>query len=660
MLLTEWAASAEVRVRVVVANNISAPVSALAMLARDPLVEVRAAVATHPALDNALIELLITDNAATVRRRVSKTHELPFSVLSRLLLSNQLSASLHTQLVAKLDDETTAEELADLDQPVARYTVVRFGRLTSKTAHTIVAEHTWLAPWLVLNERAPLAVLKTLVEPNRKHSIVVRRGAALQIAQRSSAAFWRVLREPPVVVAARLNQPECARRVRIAAHLRRRSPAIARALAARPDLSRWSRQALSGHNRWDVRAVLAGRQDISAGDFRRLKKTTDWAVLGALSANRALTAIQLAQIREPHPAIALAKVRHTNCPTTILLNAISVWNPDPYLRAVALRHPAVDVATLQAAAEDLRAPAWVLSSIARNPSCPSDVRDGLLAWIAVGGSGSSDPMFDPVTGVGHPGDTRTDRSVALTALADVRSPVAIFRLAWARARSTLGLSALQMLARDPDPAVRQRAAQFTNRLALKALAEDADASVAQQALSLLPTVPKESWRARGTAMRSLSPLLGRLAVVIVIAAGANGIGSISNPSTPDPLPRSGMDAPFPTAPVPAISFETQRNVTVQTSDTQVICTTPAIEIQLVAAGNTMMMVRVRTTTDVLVGVLDAIVVVGPTTATPNEPVVAGVQVISGHAHLKVSTPTALSTVSFDVDPSALTLKGTCL
>ena len=101
-------------------------------------------------------------------------------------------------------------------------------------------------------------------------------------------------------------------------------------------------------------------------------------------------------------------------------------------------------------------------------------------------------------------------------------------------------------------------------------------------------------------------------------------------------------------------------MTVQTSDTQVICTTPAIEIQLVAAGNTMMMVRVRTTTDVLVGVLDAIVVVGPTTATPNEPVVAGVQVISGHAHLKVSTPTALSTVSFDVDPSALTLKGTCL
>jgi hypothetical protein len=612
-------------------------------------------VATHPSLDATLIELLIADESATVRRRILRTCALPFSVLSRLLLASQLSDRLHIQLVAKLDDEMTTEELAALNHPIARYTALRFGRLTSKTAHVIVAEQPWLANWLVLNERAPLAALKTLAVKNAKHPIAVRRGAALQIAQRTSATFWLLYREPPEVLAARLSQPNCARRVRVASHLRRRSPAVGRGLAARPDLSLWSRQALTRHSSWDVRAVLAARQDISSSNFRRLCTSTDWAVLDALAANHALASKQIQRIPVRHEAITLTQVQHPDCPVTILQNAISAWSADPHVRAVALRHPALDTATLRSAAEDLRAPAWVLSSIARNPSCPPDVRDGLLAWITVGGAGHTDPMFDPATGVGHPGDTRTDRNAAVNSYAGPRARVAIFRLAWARAQKNLGPSALKLLARDPDPAIRQRAAQFTNRAMLRTLTDDADAKVVQQASGLLPTVPKQKWRPRDITTRSLQPLLIGLVIVVAIAAGSHDITNSLQPSTPAfTLPRTGMDAPLPTA----VELAPQRLVQIQTLDTTVICSKPAIRVELVSAGKTRMMVRVLNTTDIPVAISNA-AFTATLMATPKAPVLTSVELIDGHGYIKASRPDALSTISFDVDPSALTLKGTC-
>jgi hypothetical protein len=51
-------------------------------------------------------------------------------------------------------------------------------------------------------------------------------------------------------------------------------------------------------------------------------------------------------------------------------------------------------------------PAWALRAIAGNPSCPADLSDQLLTWIALGGSGDTDPLFDPVECTGHPGGTR--------------------------------------------------------------------------------------------------------------------------------------------------------------------------------------------------------------------------------------------------------------
>lgn len=520
-----------------------------------------------------------------------------------------------------------------------------------------------MAQNLAMNPRAPLPVLLTFVKRRSEHAVSVQRNAANQLAERTPASLWHFPREPLLVLAARLNQPRCPRYVRVLGHVRRDSPDIARALAGGPKLSNFSRQVLAKHNRWDVRAVLAGRPDLTNGDYRRLKKSPDWAVLDALARNHVLTARQIEQIRVIHPAITLTKVQHPNCPAVILEYAIAASHIDPYIRAVALRHPTIDTLTLKTAAEDLQAPAWVLRSIALNPACPTDVRDGLLAWIAVGGAGFSDPMFDPVTGMGHPGDTRTDRSVALTELADLYSRVALFRLAWVRAQSTVQLPDLRRLSRDPDPAIRQRAAQFNNRAEIEVLVTDANEVVVMQAVGMLPTLPKVSrWkRSIGVARpdKSRWPLL--VPVLSSLIFGSFSALRNVNSSTPRPTPTlipSAMNAPFRQAPQPSISIEIPSDVTVQTANTTVICITPAIEVQLMSAGKTNVTLRVLATTDVPVTVIDAFVV-GPATATPDKPVVAGVRVTGGRARLKLSTPEVLSTVSFDVDPSALTIKGTC-
>src|SRR5262249_2635693 len=132
------------------------------------------------------------------------------------------------------------------------------------------------------------------------------------------------------------------------------------------------------------------------------------------------------------------------------------------VRAVAAGHSEAPPDQLCRLTEGLTAPAWVLRAAAANPSCPPDVSDQVLTWIALGGPGSSDPMFDPLGCTGHPGDT--EGALAVWYTVEARSPLAYRHPLWrvrasiAQANATVPIDQGKELCRDPRVEVRRSVA----------------------------------------------------------------------------------------------------------------------------------------------------------------------------------------------------------
>jgi len=267
------------------------------------------------------------------------------------------------------------------------------------------------------------------------------------------------------------------------------SRALARTLAANPRLPRPLLWCLAVR-RWDVRAAVAANPRCPRLLLRSMARSSDWAVRAAVAASPNAPPSLLVRLTRRSPACvrlyAAANPSLTCAPADLLLA-----DPDPYVRGVAAAHPAASAAALRRQAAGLSEPAWILRRIAANPSCPADLSDQVLTWIALGAAGHGDPLFDPLTCTGHPGDT--GGTLAAWYLEQARGDAAEWHPLW-RVRATVVRAAGRLpgqrvlpLARDPRPEVRQTVAGV-HRLSLNIrleLRHDADPVVARLASAAL-------------------------------------------------------------------------------------------------------------------------------------------------------------------------------
>jgi hypothetical protein len=263
------------------------------------------------------------------------------------------------------------------------------------------------------------------------------------------------------------------------------SRALARALAANPRLPRSLLWCLTVR-RWDVRAAAAANPRCPRLLLRWMAWSSDWAVRAAAAASAIASPGLLDRLIDTSPPCVRLYVAANPSLTCTLADEL-LADVDPYVRGVAATHPAASAAALRRLAAGLSEPAWILRRIAANPSCPADLSDQLLTWIALGAASHADPLFDPLTCTGHPGDTSIPLAAWYLEQAEgdgaERHPLWRVRATVMRAVGRLPGQRGLTLARDPRPEVRQTIAGV-HRLPLNIrleLRHDADPVVARLA-----------------------------------------------------------------------------------------------------------------------------------------------------------------------------------
>lgn len=312
---------------------------------------------------------------------------------------------------------------------------------------------------------------------------------------------------------------------------------MARALAANPRSPRLLLRCL-GSRRWDVLALVAANPRCPPSMLRSMVWAPDWAIRAAVAANPAATLpILESLITGSGPRVRLYAAGNPSLSEPLAGRLLA--DPDQFVRAVAARHPAASAAALGQLAEGMAEPAWVLQAIAGNPACPPELTDQLLTWIALGGSGHSDPLFDPVECTGNPGDTRFEpfawyQEQARRPGAE-RHPLWAVRASVLNAQHRISLVQARSLARDPRPEVRRSLA--TGQLPLdvrRQLRRDADPQVAGLAAAV-GTRNKQAERKR-QARRLIPVWLGLgmpLAIALLVLSSHEGqiFGSTSGTSS---------------------------------------------------------------------------------------------------------------------------------
>lgn len=274
--------------------------------------------------------------------------------------------------------------------------------------------------------------------------------------------------------------------------LQGRRVAVARALAGNRSTPRLCLR-LFAHGPWDVAAAVAGNsstpQRVLASSFNHREA---WAVRNALASNPSAPIVALQRLAISYEAVVRMRVAANVALPSQTVNAL-LQDRDVYVRAVAASNPRASADALEQLVRPMQDPAWVLRVAASNPSCPRELADQTLTWIALGGTGNTDPSFDPLTCNGHPGDTTVSvwswyRQAAIEGgegsemhpLWRVRSAITS---SWPRIPGRV----LMTLAVDPQPDVRLSVSRFKELTfrRLKHLARDADPQVAAGAVRAL-------------------------------------------------------------------------------------------------------------------------------------------------------------------------------
>lgn len=314
------------------------------------------------------------------------------------------------------------------------------------------------------------------------------------------------------------------------------SAEVRRAAAANPNAGRWLLVWFALSGRWDVRRSVAGNpacpQWLLVG---RLALDRRWSVREAVAASPRTSGVVLSlYARDRLAPLRFAVAGNRSLPSRTAERLLR--DQDAYVAGVAASHPGLRSTVLSARFGGMEAPAWVLRRAATNPSCPPELAEQVLTWLALGGA-HGDPGFDPVTCDGHPGDT--DQSAWQWYGAEVkRTEHPWHHPLWAvRARSTLGRQTVQTavlrhLARDPVPEVRRVVLGFRGlgQPLYHELTGDADQVVRQAAPRLLEEQRKDD---RTPAWVAVTQRHRRLRALVIISVWILAVWALPSPDEPE-------------------------------------------------------------------------------------------------------------------------------
>ncbi|HEY3924613.1 MAG TPA: hypothetical protein VGL75_08620 [Acidothermaceae bacterium] len=349
-----------------------------------------------------------------------------------------------------------------------------------------------------------MAVLHRLLAALRRQLKAVDSVLAMPLLKRPIARYRAGQARRLAAKVARAADPATSRRRLLAMTVfsARRTP-IARALAGNRSTPRLCLRVFA-HGPWDVAAAVAGNAStplrVLASSFIHREA---WAVRNALACNPSTPVAALQRLATSYEAVIRMRVAANVALPSPTVNAL-LQDRDVYVRAVAAGNPRASADALEQLVRPMRDPAWVLRVAASNPSCPRELADQTLTWIALGGTGNTDPSFDPLTCNGHPGDTTVSvwswyRQAAIEGgegsemhpLWRVRSAITS---SWPRIPGRV----LMTLAVDPQPEVRQSVSRFKELTfaRLKHLARDVDPQVAAGAVRAIKQKRKSKtfWR----------------------------------------------------------------------------------------------------------------------------------------------------------------------
>lgn len=317
----------------------------------------------------------------------------------------------------------------------------------------------------------------------------------------------------------------------------RRTP-VARALAANRSTPRICLRVFA-HGPWDVAAAVAGNASTPQRVLARaFMHRPAWAVRSALASNASAPGIALQRMAtSPEVVVRMQVAAHPALPTQTV--GVLLRDHDVYVRAVAAGNPKASASGLEQLVRPMTDPAWVLRAAATNPACPQQLADEVLTWIALGGTGNTDPTFDPLTCTGHPGDTtvsvwswyrqaaiQTGEGAEMHPLWRVRS---VITTSWQRIPGRV----LMALAIDPRDEVRLSVSRFKELTfaRLKHLAQDADPLVAAAAIRAIKQKRKSKtfWRRFVIRRGFLLPLF----LVATVTSSIIG-GHVSSSDAPSP------------------------------------------------------------------------------------------------------------------------------
>jgi hypothetical protein len=316
---------------------------------------------------------------------------------------------------------------------------------------------------------------------------------------------------------------------------------VGRALAANPATPARCRRTLAGRG-WDVGSAVAASPLTPAAILERLATSKFWGVQAAVAANPTTPPPVLSWLAD-WPFLMLRMAVAANPSTNPADIARLLRDRSAYVRCVAASHPRATPAGLAELARPMQGPAWVLRAAAANPACPAELSDEVLTWLALGGAGGTDPMFDPITCEGHPGQTQVPLhawySEQARAMGGHQHPLWRVRAAVTSSLQTIPGPVLMWLSTDPRPEVRRTVARFRQltRARLRELRDDADERVAALALMAIVNKAKAGPTRRFSWQLTLIARLAFLAFVIYGgirgATSGNFSGGPSSSGPPD-------------------------------------------------------------------------------------------------------------------------------
>ncbi len=293
----------------------------------------------------------------------------------------------------------------------------------------------------------------------------------------------------------------------------RKGRAVGRALGANPNCPGTLMWLFARRGAWDVAAAIAANANCPRRVQATLAKSQYWAVRANLAANPAARQEVLLALSRSYTAahqVSLALATNPSLDTGLVDSLLRHENR--YVRRVAAAHPAASAAGLAALADGLSEPAWTLRAIAANPSCPADLSDQLLTWLALGGPVHADPMFDPVACTGHPADTRSSAASWYARQAEdlwaCKHPLWRVRAAITTPAGQLPADQVRLLSRDPRTEVRRTAVRLRGApiSVVVELSDDADSQVAGHADLRVKASPKAVSKYRRRIALRFSPL----------------------------------------------------------------------------------------------------------------------------------------------------------